>query len=293
MADTKNTGVIIETLPIKDVIIQGFTGTSKSNFINKLNIIDGNQSKIIPVGSYVDKGASSIIPEKGNANVRRLKFDGVTVKPKRFAEAIELSVDFEDESAVDVIEFVKKMAFNRILHGLESQMMVYGYQNSDTQAVKDVSFERLFPSANQPISTKSGEPLSYKDVLFAYRQMSLMGKTKDAFWLIGGEAGFSVLDAQSNERLSFDNIPEGADATLLGLPVYLISSFMYNDGTHAAFAIAHPDAYALSLSDVKVIKPRLDTEQAMKAKQVYIVELWADGKVTDLQSKRAYSFAPN
>lgn len=290
MVNTKNTGAIIETLPIKDVIIAGFNGASKSNFINKLNIIEGDKSKFIPVGSSDNNASSEIIPEKENANMRELQYTGYAIKPKRFAEAIEISENLKLDSALDNIEFIKKMAFNRILHGLEAQMLFKGYKDSDTQAVKDVNFERLFYAQNSTATSKNGESLKYADFLIAHKDMTRNGKIKDAFWLINGSAQFSVLDAQGNEKLNFDNIPESANATLLGLPVYMVSTMTYADGKQAAFGIVHPDAYALSLSDVKVKKAKLDTPQALQGKEVYIVELWADGVITDINSKRSYGF---
>ncbi|MGR5963437.1 hypothetical protein ACT7DB_00525 [Bacillus cereus] len=113
------------------------------------------------------------------------------------------------------------------------------------------------------------------------------------FWLINTSALFSVVDTFGNEKLSFTDVPQGANATLLGCPVYLVNGLVDKDSKNIAFGLVHPDAYGITISDVKVIQPKLDTPQVQFACRYYGVEVWIDGRVLDDYSKRARYFAPD
>lgn len=291
MANTKDLGILIETLPTKDVILSADGLSVGGTFFDKLNLV-GDSTKIIPTVSIDGSTLISLpIPEGSNANIRTMKETGTEIKLKRFAEAVEFPNQFSMNTVSDNIAIAKKVALNRIFAGIEYQMLSYGYDFNSTPEEKEMRFERLFPAANESGNSKQGEPLKYKDVLKTHAYLKNTGKHKNAFWIIGDSAQLSVIDESGNEHLSFENLPQNAVATLLGLPVYYAQVQDSNDNP-IAFGIVNSDSYALAMSDIKVYEPKLDTKQAMAGSKVYMVEVWADAKITDKYSKYCMSFAP-
>ncbi|PEK51545.1 hypothetical protein CN586_08555 [Bacillus toyonensis] len=302
MQNTTTTGAILQTLPIKDVIISNEISI-QGNFLNALKSIPYNgKTKIIPVSSYKQengdphyKSPSTPVLEGNNAKERTIKFEGKKLPLIRFAEKIVLSEQFKDNTDEENINIALEMALNLIMPGITQQLLVKGYDDNPGMATDDTintGIAKLFSSANSPGSSKINEPLKYKDVHDVYQAIKLTGKTNRAFWLINSSAFFSVLDDFGNEHLSFDNVPEGAGAILFGLPVYLVNGIYDNNLKEIAFGLVHPDAYSVTISDVNVIQPKLDTAQAMNGSKVYIVEVWAGGRSTDHLSKRSVYFAP-
>ncbi|HFF3191727.1 TPA: hypothetical protein ACGCJB_005017 [Bacillus cereus] len=291
MANSKDLGILIDTLPTKDVILSAEGLTVGGAFFDKLNLVE-DTTKIIPTVAIGDENIilSLPIPEGSNANIRTIKEKGTEINLKRFAEAIEFSNEFSMNTVSDNVAIAKKIALNRIFAGIQFQMLGYGYDNNSTPEEKAERFERLFPAVNEPGNSKEKEPLKYKDVLKAHEFLRNTGKHKNAFWLIGDSAQLSVVDESGNEHLSFENLPQNAVATLLGLPVYYAEMSDSNDNP-IAFGIVNSDSYALAMSDIKVYEPTLDTKQAMAGSKVYIVEVWADAKITDKWSKYCMSFA--
>ncbi len=292
MANSKDLGILIETLPSKDVIVGAESLTVGGTFFDKLNLVE-DTTKIIPTVAIGDENIilSLPIPEGSNANIRTIKEKGTEINLKRFAEAIEFSNEFSMNTVSDNIAIAKKIALNRIFTGIEFQMLDYGYNANSTSEEKTMRFERLFPSLNETGHSKENEPLKYKDTLKVHNFLRNTGKHKNAFWIIGTEAQLSVLDESGNEHLSFNDLPQNAVATLLGLPVYY-AKMSDSEDNPIAFGIVSPDSYALAMSDIKVYEPKLDTKQAMAGSKVYIVEVWADAKITDKNSKYCMSFAP-
>ncbi|PFM65836.1 hypothetical protein COJ48_04035 [Bacillus cereus] len=291
MATTKDMGILIETLPAKDVILSAEGLSVGGTFFDKLNLV-GDSTKIIPTVSIEGSTLISLpVPDGSNAKIRTLKETGTEIKLKRFAEAVEFSNEFSMNTVSDNIAIAKKIALNRIFAGIEYQMLSYGYDGNSAPEEKEMRFERLFPAANESGSSKEKEPLKYKDILKVHEFLRSTGKHKSAFWIISDSAQLSVVDESGNEHLSFKDLPQNAVATLLDLPVYYAQVQDSNDNP-IAFGIVNSDSYALAMSDIKVYEPKLDTKQAVAGSKVYIVEVWADAKITDKHSKFCMSFAP-
>ncbi|WP_193222089.1 phage major capsid protein [Bacillus sp. B3-WWTP-C-10-D-3] len=297
MANTVNTGAILQTLPINDVIARNEVAVG-NKFINNLKFIPfDRKSKIFPVASFFgDKTPSVPVLEGNYPKERTIQFNGKKIYPKHFLEKIALSDDYADNTNEENIKIALDMALGRIMHGITMQITGMGFDDVGNGNIpEDVLKSKMalmFSTANNIGTTQTNEPLNYKDISEVYNELNEKGKAEDAFWIINNLALFSVIDKFGNEKLSFTDVPKGANATLLGRPVYLVNGWADKDGKSIAFGFVHPDAYGITISDVKVIQPKLDTPQAQYACRYYGVEVWADGRVLDDYSKRARYFAP-
>lgn len=291
MLNTQNTQTVSQIFPMKDVIVSIENGTH--DIFKNLNVIHLNsgETKSIFVARDETGHYSNIIPEGQDANEMKIKYEEIILKPKRFAEAIEVPVQFVQSSTVDTMKYALKIGTERMLKARENQIAYLGFGATSTPEEKATLFERLVFDTNDVASTKQGEPLAYSDMFSTYQSMKKAKRTNGAFWLINSDTGLSVLDAQKNERLSFANTSNGAEAMLLGLPVHMCDLYDRNLNP-VAFALVHPDAYATCLSDAKVTKTNGSTLQEIQGTQMYVVELWSDGKLTDRYAKYAMSFAP-
>ncbi|HHQ2477324.1 TPA: phage major capsid protein [Bacillus cereus] len=291
MLTTQNTQAISQVFPMKDVILSIDGGTH--DIFKNLNVIHLNsgETKSISVARDETGNWSDIVQEGQDANKMKIKYEEIILKPKRFAEAVEVPNQFVQDSIVDTMKYALKIGTERMLKAREHQIAFLGFGATSTPEEKATLFEKLVSDTNATAQTKEGEPLLYSDVLSTYRSMKQAKRTNGAFWLINNSAEFSVLDAHENERLSFANTLNGAEAILFGLPVYMCDLTDRN-GNPVAFALVHPDAYATCLSDAKVTRTNASTVQAINGTQMYVVELWSDGKLTDRYAKYSMSFAP-
>ncbi|WP_144491958.1 MULTISPECIES: hypothetical protein [Bacillus cereus group] len=293
MQTTKNTGNLIETYPIKKLLLGADNLKVSGHFFKQLNLVD-EKTKVIPVITHGGKFGPTVPTLEGEkASYRPIRQHGSKIKLKRFAEAIELSNQFDMNSVTDNLDGIVRLAMNRITAGIQQEMTITGIMKTENTTEEDRAqhFEKLFPAPNQTAITAEGEPLHYSDVLGAYNFATTNTIRDGAFWVFHGDAMLSVLDDAKNERLSFENIPDGAVATLLGLPVYVADMYDYNMKP-IAFGIATPQSYALAMSDVNVYEATLDTVQAMAGSKNYIVEVWADAVITDKWAKFCMSFKP-
>lgn len=298
MANTINTGAILQTLPINDIVVKNDVNVA-NKFINHLKFIPfDSKSKIFPIASFNWESGDTSVPvlEGESSKERTIQFTGKKIQPKHFLERIELSNDYADNTDEVNIKIALDMTLGRIMHGIVDQIISDGFADNDEWAIapeeSKSKMAKLFSAANQTGTSKVGEPLKYKDVSETFGEFNYTGKAENAVWLVSSLALFSVVDTFGNEKLSFTDVPKGANATLLKRPVYIVNNLSDKDGKDIAFALVHPDAYGITISDVNVIQPELDTYQAINNCKVYGVEVWADGRVLDDKSKRARYFAP-
>ncbi|MDA1660385.1 hypothetical protein PDK35_10455 [Bacillus cereus group sp. TH153LC] len=293
MQTTKNTGNLIETYPIKKLLLGADNLKVSGHFFKQLNLVD-EKTKVIPVITHGGKFGPTVPTLEGEkASYRPIRQHGSKIKLKRFAEAVELSNQFDMNSVTDNLDGIVRLAMNRITAGIQQEMTTTGVMNNEhtTEDDRAKHFEKLFPAANSVAKTKEGEPLLYSDILSAYNFTTTNTVRDGAFWVFHSDVKLSVLDDAQNERLSFENIPDGAVATLLGLPVYVADIYEY-EMKPIAFGIVTPQSYALAMSDVKVYEATLDTPQAIAGSKNYIVEVWADAVITDKWAKMCMAFAP-
>ncbi|PEF42408.1 phage major capsid protein [Bacillus wiedmannii] len=216
-----------------------------------------------------------------------------TLNSKRIGTAIELSEAYVQNASVNIEEYLKQTFTDRIFDEIENQMIVTGTE----KGTEPKSIQKLTPTANRTTSTPEGQALSFEDVMESYTLFTTNPKNKkNAFWMISKEAKFSVVDANGNEKLSFENIPEGADATLLGLPVYRSSLGIAKTPTDSergvAYIIANRGAYGISMTNIRFTKIAGDTKQQIRGVHVYIGESYVDGKLLNPYAKISAIFAP-
>lgn len=221
---------------------------------------------------------------------------GTILTPKRIGTAVEISEDMMNDSSVDIKEHLRQIFTDRIIEGVEYQMTFTGTENG----TEPKNIQKFITSTQKTASTVEDEALSFEDMMESYKTfITNPSNKKGAFWVISKFAKLSVLDNKGNEKLSFDNIPEGADATLLGLPVYQKSLGSAKSLTEPngelrpiAYAITNRGAYTIAMKDITIKQIKGDTKQELRNSSVFMAEAWVDGKVTNQYAKISAIFAP-
>lgn len=277
----------------------------------KKDVLEGNQYghngipflfKIIPTEGKTIKQISSdesygaratFVDEYESIPYKDARLRATTLKSKRIGTAIELSEEFMNTS-VDIETYLKKVFVHRIFDEIERQMTITGTEDG----TEPKNIQKLSPWANRTSNTQEGQPLSFEDMVKSYEIFTTNPKNKEnAFWLISADAKFSILDENKNERLSFENIPEGADATFLGLPVYRKKIGATKDSTTSeirgvAHIIANSEAYGISMTNIRFTKVKGDTKQQIRNASVFMAESYVDGKFLNKYAKISAIFAP-
>lgn len=276
----------------------------------KKNILEGNQH-----GHYNISSLFKIIPTEGKTTRQILsnekfgvratfvdEFEEIpyqdarlreaTLKSKRIGTAVEISEELVNNANVDIEEYLKQVFTDRIFDEVENQMISTGTENG----TEPKSIQKLTPTANRVGNTQEGQALSFEDVMQSYTSFTSNPKNKkNAFWIISKDAVFSVVDINGNEKLSFINIPEGADATLLGLPVYRkkigIAKTPTSSERGVAYIIANREAYGISMTNIRFARIKGDVKQQMRNAHVYIGESYVDGKLINPFAKISTIFA--
>lgn len=296
MANTQDTNIILDKRSVQDAIALA-ESPLRGQFLNNFKQVNYQNGKSIYLPSARLQGSGGLttpITAEGTnvpAPIKQLAYEGTKLTPKRFAEIIELSEEANNNGAEENIKMARELGLQRILYGIEFKATGGGDTIPDGTSLeqKGQYFEKLITAPHATATTKQGESLAYKDVLKAYNNLAARGKLNGAFWLIDAE--LSVYDEYGNQYLKRDNVPVGAHGTLFDLPVFKTQVF---DGTEVhAFTLVHPNAYAMTMSDVIVKKADLDTNQAIAGKQVFVVEVWADGKGLDKYCKYSMKYAPS
>ncbi|MED3578323.1 phage major capsid protein [Bacillus thuringiensis] len=216
--------------------------------------------------------------------------------PKRIGTTIEVSEEFMDDPNVDIEGYFKQIFIDRIIDGVEFQMISTGTENG----TEPKNIQKFITDTQNTASTVEDEALSFEDMMASYKIFITNPSNKrNAFWVISKFAKLSVLDNKGNEKLSFENIPDGADATLLGLPVYQKNLGSANSATEpngelrpVAYAITNREAYTIAMKDITIKQIKGDTKQALRNSFVFMAESWIDGKVTNKYAKISAIFAP-
>ncbi|HDR5357470.1 TPA: phage major capsid protein [Bacillus anthracis] len=270
----------------------------------KKDVLEGN-----PYGYYNIPSLFKIIPTEGKTTKQilsnepkgiRAKFVGeyeeipyqnvrlreAILNSKRIGAAIELSEEFVNNTAIDIEEYLKQVFTQRILDEIENQMISTG----TTDGTEPKNIQKLTPGRNRTATTQEGQPLSFEDMVESYELfINNPANKKNAFWMISKSAKFSILD--ENERLSFENIPEGADATFLGLPVYRRNLGITGSGQNVAHIITNREAYGISMTNIRFTRIKGDTKQQINNAHVYIGESYVDGKLINEFAKTSAVFA--
>lgn len=272
----------------------------------KKDVLEGN-----PYGYYNIPSLFKIIPTEGKTTKQilsnepkgiRAKFVGeyeeipyqnvrlreAILNSKRIGAAIELSEEFVNNTAIDIEEYLKQVFTQRILDEIENQMISTG----TTDGTEPKNIQKLTPGRNRTATTQEGQPLSFEDMVESYELfINNPANKKNAFWMISKSAKFSILDENENERLSFENIPEGADATFLGLPVYRRNLGITGSGQNVAHIITNREAYGISMTNIRFTRIKGDTKQQINKAHVYIGESYVDGKLINEFAKTSAVFA--
>lgn len=206
---------------------------------------------------------------------------------KRVARVMEFSKQFFEESEVFQAEYIAGEMAESITRGIEDEILITGTPDG----TEPRNLQRLVSNASVTADGTSEDPLPLKDVKFARSlMMSNKGNLKKAYWLLNKGAELSVKDESGNECLSYENIPEGADATLLGIPVRFVglgdtdivkdnkdNITSYKPGR--AILVA-PNSYTIAMSDVETKQIQGDTLQGIKGSVLIKSEVLIDSKMT-------------
>ncbi|SEA91299.1 phage major capsid protein [Bacillus nitratireducens] len=292
LLDLKN----ITTLDIKKDIIEA-RRFNHDGLPYLFNIIptQGKTTRVIKSDEDKNVRASFVDEKETNLSViKDTQLWEVILTPKRIVTGVELSEEFVENTSIDIESHLREILTDRIISELERQMTATGTE----EGTEPKNIQKFVHTANRTTTTSIGQAFGYEHMLESYRNFcNNPANKKDAFWIISPEATFSVLDANGHEKLSFENIPDGADATLLGLPVYRKnmgesnSAHEMNVVRPIAYAITNREMYAFAIKDIKVIRIKGDTIQQMKNAYVFVMESYVDGKVINKYARYSAIFA--
>ncbi|MFC0469573.1 hypothetical protein ACFFHM_03280 [Halalkalibacter kiskunsagensis] len=208
------------------------------------------------------------------------------LKPKRFADKIVLSEQIANDSSIDHVKYARDLALQRMIAGFSRQILFNGAHNDSTEEIKKRDVQLLFPDANN--LTPEGLVFNYNTMITnGYNPLYDAGFSKDACWFINSGITPSIINPDTgDEMLKIDDKdkPEGAYATFMGLPVYR-ERIRNSENQNMAWGIACPQAYSVMISDIKVVETTPSTVQAIKGEKVYVIEMWADGAITNHMAK--------
>ena len=205
---------------------------------------------------------------------------------KRVAQAIEVSRELLETSGVDYAQHISQLMTTRIARTIESAILSSGVDNNTK------NLPRIHSLANINDTGTSTNPLSATVVRQAYFNFLNNNNNLDgAFWLFSKSSNLSVQDTAGNELLKFDNVPKGANAMLLGIPVYFVNLGDTTDATPkiTRAMLINPNAYTIALKDNTVKQIAGDTTQSLRGSSVFLGEVYVDGKMTNSYGKYAIS----
>ncbi|GAB6415570.1 phage major capsid protein [Bacillus cereus] len=295
MDTTTNSNIL--TVNIEKDILEG-RQYGHNGFPFLFNIIPTEGKTTRAISSSEQFGSRAIfVAENESIPFKDTLLKATILTPKRIGTSVEISEDIMNDTSVDIKEHLKQIFTDRIIEGVEYQMTISGTENG----TEPKNIQKFITSTQKTASTLEYEALSFEDMLSSYQTFNdNPSNKKNAFWIISKFAKLSVLDNKGNEKLSFENIPNGADATLLGLPVYqknlgnAISASETNGTSRSvAYVITNRKAYTIAMKDITIKQIKGDTKQELRNGSVFMAEAWVDGKITNKFAKISALFAEN
>lgn len=253
--------------------------------LSKFNLIKANGP--IKVLAETENGKAAFYAEMETVATADNTMAEFQLNPnKRVAQTIEVTEDLLMNTDVSYAQHIGQLMTTRIARAIESAIL----QNGADANTKNLP--RLHSLANINDTGTSANPLSATVARQAYTNFLTNNNNMDgAFWLFNKATALSVQDTAGNELLKFDNVPAGADAVLLGKPVYFVSLGDTTDATPklTRAMLVNPKAYTVALQDVAVRQIKGDTTQALRNVTVFLGEVYVDAKVTNTNGKYAIS----
>lgn len=225
---------------------------------------------------------AGIVAEFANVPTQDPTFKNVLFHQKRMASAIELSQDALINSAVDLNEHVNELLSFRILNGIEKQMFnagdadgVAGLQNillhntgttkiEDIETISNAGTANTYDDFAKAIAGLSKQPQMMVGAVWAIQDPEAIAAIKDPY-------GFSILN--------FKNVMPGSVGTILGIPAFVVAEG-FSDAKVPAVLINPARSYTVTLADDAVVKKIAgDTTQALRQSQVFLGEIYVDGRV--------------
>ncbi|PEJ57059.1 phage major capsid protein [Bacillus sp. AFS002410] len=273
---TTNLGDKLKEISIVDTIIDG-RKFKPDGFINKFNIlkVDGPvkvlaEAEAVVAGIY---GEMETISTSNDNVVNEFQLN----PNKRVARTIEVSEQFLNDSAIGYENYVADLIAGSIGRTIEKQITLDGY----TGAVDPKKLQRLHVTDVQTAVGTSATSLSINEVKAKYISMIKNKTARDCFWLFNIDSMLSVTDSLGNEYMKFEDVPEGADATLLGLPVYFATLGDTTDAKITRAIIVNPTAYTIAMKDLTIEVIEGDTIQSLRRSKVIKGEIYVDAVVTN------------
>ena len=253
--------------------------------LSKFNLIKANGP--IKVLAEAENGKAAFYAEMETVTTADNSLVEYQLNPnKRVAQAIEVTEDLLMNTDISYAQHIGQLMATRIARAIESAILVDGADNNTK------NLPRLHTVANINDTGTSGNPLSATVVKQAYAGFLSNNNNLDgAFWLFQKGTALSVQDTAGNELLKFDNVPAGADAMLLGKPVYFTNLGQTTDSTPKVTRamLINPKAYTVALQDVAIKEIKGDTTQALRNMKVFLGEVYVDAKVTNTGAKYSIS----
>lgn len=225
---------------------------------------------------------ASIVAEKSVPASTDSIFFKHEIKPKRFAISADFSEKLMRNATSDYREYIKNSLVKRVIAGIETQIAKSGGTGT-TQigVISQGGHGASFNSANQ------NGAIEFSVVQYTLNQFltNQFNKKADAFWMFHEFP--KVTDTNGNSYVTYDNLPEGAVARVLGIPAY-ITPLYSTTGKQIAAVIVNPDAYALSMSDIKITE-EFDNKKKM---HTFLAECWVDGKIVVDFGRYGIEYAP-
>lgn len=204
------------------------------------------------------------------------------LKPKLFATSMEVSTTLLNNSSIDYRQMVKEELARRIVTGIQTQVTGNDDYNNPNK-IKPLSFGghgSQYVSANN-----AGGPLEIDLLEKALNRLIANGKNKanELYWIFPQFP--KVSGASGINYITYENLPQGAVARVLGIPAFVAELPIIIDSVaktqkSVGAVLFNPKAYSFTMSDIKFTE---ETDKYNKMTTI-IAECWADGVKTDVNS---------
>lgn len=283
----------LKTYQFADHILHTSQGPGIGGFLSQFNIIKSDkQTKVLKENEHAFVRAEFLAEGKAPKTTDNSLAE-VWLNPKRVITAIELSQELMENTAVNQKQHLHKVATRRIQSATERMITFSGYTGSSGSIETNENMQLLSRGGNNFVSTHTSdeEILEYSLIKRVYSDFTRYeNNPKTAFWLFT-DSSTQVLDAQGNDLVTYDNLPDGAFGMLLGMPMYRASLPISSYDRQVACILVAPEAYTVLLGETKVQQIQGDTTQEIRNSTVLKFEQWVDGKITNMNGRFGIEFA--
>ncbi|PFU40151.1 hypothetical protein COK86_20370 [Bacillus cereus] len=309
MSNSTTLGIVKEYEIAK--LFQSSNITISSSFLKHFNTVPYIPGGFIlsteasaPEGASSSSSYTPVTPEGETTTFERgIRYSKSDIYYKTFRQKIEISNQLALDTSVDIVSLQELQAINGMLETIVGHMTYSGIENMENATLEDkkTKFQRLFQGTNMMstmIRDTKGKPFDHDELFEMYEAMNKKGSLQGSFWLFDEAQLYSIINAaDGREMIDFNNLVPGSVGTYLGLPIYrntvlTMSDPDYSKEKHLAVALIKPQAYTLSFSKIRVRETTEDTYQANKGVKVYVIELEAEGLVTDKYAKWSKGLLP-